>query len=176
MEIIDAQEHHLSAIVQIYAYHVTHGNATFETEAPDVDEMRTRLAKTRCNGLPWYVAVHEGQVRGYCYLSRYRERRAYQYTLEDSIYVDDSFRQQGAGKALLARAVAWAEQNGYRQLIANVGNSENEGSLRLHSRAGFVVIGTLKSVGMKHGRWLDTVLMQRPLGEGDVTLPRNNFL
>lgn len=172
MEIIEAEEQHLRAITQIYAYHVTQGNATFETEAPDIDEMRTRLKKIRLAGLPWFVAVQDGEVRGYCYLSRYRERRAYQYTLEDSIYVDEAFRRQGAGKALLARAVAWAEMQGYRQLIANVGNSENEGSLRLHRRAGFVVIGTLKSVGMKHGRWLDTVLMQRPLGEGDFTLPQ----
>ncbi len=172
MEIIEAEEQHLHAITQIYAYHVTQGNATFETEPPDVTEMRGRLKKTRLSGLPWYVAVQDGQVRGYCYLSRYRERRAYQYTLEDSIYVDERFRRQGAGKALLARVVAWAEAQGYRQLIANVGNSENEGSLHLHRRAGFVVIGTLKSVGMKHGRWLDTVLMQRPLGEGDITLPQ----
>jgi phosphinothricin acetyltransferase len=172
MDIIEAQEQHLSAITEIYAHHVTRGVASFETEPPDMAEMRQRLEKIRHAGLPWFVAVHEGRVRGYCYLSRYRERHAYQYTLEDSVYVDDMFRQQGAGIALLSQAVAWAEQHGYRQLIANIGNSENEGSLRLHARAGFTVIGTLKSVGMKHGRWLDTVLMQRPLGEGDNTLPQ----
>ncbi|MGY5956053.1 N-acetyltransferase family protein [Kosakonia sp. BK9b] len=172
MDIIAAQEHHLNAITQIYAHHVTHGVASFEIVPPDVDEMRARLEKSRQAGLPWYVAVEAGRVRGYCYLARYRERHAYQYTLEDSVYVDDAFRQRGAGIALLTHAVAWAEQNGYRQMIANVGNSENEGSLRLHRRAGFTVIGTLKSVGMKHGRWLDTVLMQRPLGEGDMTLPQ----
>lgn len=171
MEIIEAQEKHIIAMQQIYAWHVVNGTASFETEAPDRAEMLARLHKTRVAGLPWFVVTDEGQVKGYCYLSRYRTRHAYQYTLEDSIYVDQAFRQRGAGKALLAKAIEWAGQHGYRQMIAVVGNSENVGSLRLHQQAGFTVSGTLNHVGFKHGRWLDIVMMQRPLGEGNVTLP-----
>ncbi|MCW2478977.1 GNAT family N-acetyltransferase [Candidatus Symbiopectobacterium sp. NZEC135] len=173
MNIIAAEEQHISAIQKIYAYHVIHGTASFETEPPDINEMRARLKKSYDAGLPWFVAIKNGGVAGYCYLSRYRERRAYQYTLEDSIYVDPQYQQQGVGKALLAYAIEWAEQHGFRQLIAVVGNSENEGSLRLHRQAGFSLVGTLASVGLKHGRWLDTVMLQRALGEGDSTLPES---
>lgn len=171
MDIITAEEQHISAIQTIYAYHVTYGTASFETEPPDINEMRARLKKSHDAGLPWFVATKNGRIAGYCYLSRYRERRAYQYTLEDSIYVDPQYQQQGVGNALLAHAIAWAEQRGFRQLIAVVGNSENEGSLHLHRQAGFSLVGTLASVGLKHGRWLDTVMLQRALGDGDSTLP-----
>ncbi|MBG6241565.1 MAG: N-acetyltransferase family protein [Candidatus Symbiopectobacterium sp. Dall1.0] len=173
MDIIAAKEQHISAIQKIYAYHVIHGTASFETEPPDINEMLSRLKKNHAAGLPWFVASKNGHITGYCYLSRYRERRAYQYTLEDSIYVDPQCQQQGVGKALLAHAIAWAEQRGFRQLIAIVGNSENEGSLHLHRQAGFSLVGTLASVGLKHGRWLDTVMLQRALGEGDSTLPES---
>ncbi|MCW2473759.1 GNAT family N-acetyltransferase [Candidatus Symbiopectobacterium sp. NZEC151] len=171
MDIIAAEPQHISAIQKIYAYHVIHGTASFETEPPDINEMHARLKKNHDAGLPWFVAIKNGRLTGYCYLSRYRERLAYQYTLEDSIYVDPQCQQQGVGKALLAHAIEWAEQHGFRQLIAVVGNSENEGSLHLHRQAGFSLVGTLASVGLKHGRWLDTVMLQRALGAGDSTLP-----
>lgn len=171
MEICEADEQHIPAIQRIYAWHVLHGTATFETEPPDANEMYARLQKIREAGLIWLVAMQQEQVWGYCYLSRYRERFAYRYTLEDSIYIDPAFHKRGAGKALLDRAISWAENQGYRQLIAVVGNSENVASLNLHRAAGFSITGTLKSVGMKHGRWLDTVIMQRTLGEGSDTLP-----
>ena len=170
MEITEADEGHIPAIQQIYAYHVLHGTATFETEPPDVAEMAARLKKVRSAGMPWFVAVEEGQVRGYCYLSYYRERRAYRYTLEDSVYIDATCQGRGTGKKLLSRAIEWAEASGYRQIVAVVGNSENTASLALHRAAGFSITGTLRSVGFKHGRWLDTVILQRTLGEGDFTL------
>ncbi|HCE9059502.1 TPA: N-acetyltransferase, partial [Klebsiella michiganensis] len=103
--------------------------------------------------------------------SLYRERCAYRFTLEDSVYIAPSFQGQGIGKLLLSRALAWAEDHGFRQLVAVVGNSENIASLGLHRSAGFSHTGTLKSVGFKHGRWLDTIIMQRTLGIGDTTLP-----
>ena len=112
------------------------------------------------------VALQEEKVIGYCYLTRYRERYAYRYTLEDSIYIDPTAQRQGAGKALLSHVIDWAETQGYRQLIAIVGDSNNQGSLKVHQQAGFTEIGTLKNIGFKHGRWLDTVLLQRSLGEG----------
>lgn len=170
MEITEADERHITAIQQIYAYHVLHGTATFETEPPDVTEMAARLQKVRSAGLPWFVAVDDGQVRGYCYLSFYRERRAYRFTLEDSVYIDATCQGRGYGKMLLSRAIAWAEARGFRQLVAVVGNSENTASLALHRAAGFSITGTLSSVGFKHGRWLDTVILQRTLGQGDSTL------
>lgn len=170
MEITEADERHITAIQQIYAYHVLHGTATFETEPPDVPEMAARLKKVRSAGLPWFVAVDDGQVRGYCYLSFYRERRAYRFTLEDSVYIDATCQGRGYGKMLLSRAIAWVEARGFRQLVAVVGNSENTASLALHRAAGFSITGTLSSVGFKHGRWLDTVILQRTLGQGDSTL------
>ena len=173
MEITEADERHIPAIQQIYAYHVLHGTATFETEPPDLAEMTARLKKVRAAGLPWLVAVDGGIVRGYCYLSLYRERCAYRFTLEDSVYVDATYQGRGIGKMLLSRAVGWAEARGFRQLVAVVGNSENTASLALHRAAGFSITGTLRSVGFKHGRWLDTVILQRTLGQGDATFPES---
>ena len=171
MEITEADERHISAIQQIYARHVLHGTATFETEPPDVAEMTARQKNIHAAGLPWFVATENGEVLGYCYLSLYRERCAYRFTLEDSVYIAPAFQGRGIGTLLLSRVVAWAEEHGFRQLIAVVGNSENIASLSLHRSAGFRHTGTLKSVGFKHGRWLDTVILQRTLGAGDVTLP-----
>lgn len=173
MEITQADERHIPAIQQIYAYHVLHGTATFETEPPDSAEMAARLKKVRAAGLPWFVAVEHGKVCGYCYLSLYRERCAYRLTLEDSVYIASDAQGQGIGKNLLLSAIAWAEARGFRQLVAVVGNSENTASLALHRAAGFSITGTLKSVGFKHGRWLDTVIMQRTLGQGDSTPPES---
>ena len=133
--------------------------------------MLVRLTKIRELGLPWVVALQDEKVIGYCYLTRYRERYAYRYTLEDSIYIDPTAQRQGAGKALLHHVITWAETHGYRQMIAIVGDSNNQGSLKVHQQVGFMEVGTLKNIGFKHGRWLDTVLLQRNLGEGNSTLP-----
>jgi phosphinothricin acetyltransferase len=171
MKIVNAEEKHIPAIRDIYAHHVLHGTGSFETDPPDTHEMLARLEKIRSLGLPWVVALQEDKVIGYCYLTRYRERYAYRYTLEDSIYIDPAAQRQGVGKALLRHVIDWAETQGYRQLIAIVGDSNNQGSLKVHQQVGFTEIGTLKDIGFKHGRWLDTVLMQRNLGEGNSTLP-----
>ncbi|THD41233.1 GNAT family N-acetyltransferase [Pantoea sp. R102] len=173
MEITLADERHIHAIQQIYAYHVLNGTASFETEPPNPAEMTARLKKVRAAGLPWFVAVGDGNVLGYCYLSRYRERCAYRFTLEDSVYIAPNLQGQGIGKKLLLSAVAWAEASNFRQLVAVVGNSENSASLALHRAAGFSITGTLRSVGFKHGRWLDTVILQRTLGQGDAASPES---
>jgi len=174
MKIVSAEEKHIPAIRDIYAHHVTHGTASFEIEPPDNNEMMVRLNKIRSQGLPFVVALHGEKIIGYCYLTRYRERYAYRHTLEDSIYIDPAAQRQGVGKALLRHIIAWAEVHGYRQMIAIVGDSNNQGSLKVHQQVGFTEIGTLKDIGFKHGRWLDTVLMQRKLGEGNSTLPANS--
>lgn len=171
MKIVNAEEKHIPAIRDIYAHHVLHGTGSFETDPPDANEMLARLEKIRSLGLPWVVALQEDKVMGYCYLTRYRERYAYRYTLEDSIYIAPTAQRQGVGKALLRHVIGWAEAQGYRQLIAIVGDSNNQGSLKVHQQAGFTQIGTLNNIGFKHGLWLDTVLLQRNLGEGNSTLP-----
>lgn len=171
MKIVNAEEKHIPAIRDIYAHHVTYGTASFETESPDINEMVARLKKVRNQGLPWFVALQDEKVIGYCYLTRYRERYAYRHTVEDSIYIDPVAQRQGVGKALLRHVIAWAESHGYRQMIAIVGDSNNQGSLKVHQQVGFTRIGTLKDIGFKHGRWLDTVLLQRNLGEGNSSLP-----
>ncbi|MCH9297284.1 GNAT family N-acetyltransferase [Pantoea allii] len=173
MKIILAEDSHVPAIHQIYAYHVLQGTGSFEIVPPDEAEIASRLEKLRAAGLPWFVAVSEGQVCGYCYLGFYRPRYAYRFTLEDSLYIDPAFQGKGIGKRLLAHAIDWAETRGFRQMVGNVGDSANAASIALHRAAGFSVIGTLTSVGFKHGRWLDTVLMQRALGAGDGSLPEN---
>lgn len=173
MEIILAEDSHVPAIQQIYAHHVLQGTGSFEIVPPDEAEIASRLEKLRAAGLPWFVALSEGQVCGYCYLSFYRPRYAYRFTLEDSLYIAPAFQGKGIGKRLLAHAIHWAESRGFRQMVGNVGDSANVASIALHRAAGFTVTGTLTSVGFKHGRWLDTVLMQPTLGDGDSTLPEN---
>lgn len=171
MEIFAAEDVHIPAIQQIYAWHVLNGTGSFETVPPDVAEIAGRMHKIQQAGLPWFIAVSDGEVRGFCYLAPYRPRHAYRHTLEDSIYIEPGFQQRGVGSRLLHHAIAWAEQAGFRQLIANVGDSGNQGSIALHRAAGFEMTGILRSVGFKQGRWLDTVFMQRALGKGDSALP-----
>lgn len=162
----DARAGDLPAITRIYAHHVRTGTASFETEPPDEAEMRSRFDAIRDKGLPWLVAEIEGRVAGYAYASLYRARFAYRFTLEDSIYVDPAAARAGVGRALLARLIADCEAAGARQLVAVIGDSGNEASIRLHAALGFRPAGVLRHVGWKHGRWLDSVLMQRELGAG----------
>lgn len=171
MDIIPARPHHAAAIQKIYAWHVLHGTATFETEPPSASEMENRIKDVQQRGGFWLVAQENQQVLGYCYLAPYRPRYAYRFTLEDSIYLDQQQTGRGIGRALLQKAIALAEAAGFRQIIAIVGDSANQGSLGLHRALGFEHTGVMKSVGFKHGRWLDTVVMQRSLGAGDSQPP-----
>ncbi|WP_353191554.1 N-acetyltransferase family protein [Pandoraea pnomenusa] len=161
----------LPAITAIYAHHVRTGSASFEEIPPDEAEMRARCAKVLDTGLPYLVAEHDGKVLGYAYATHYRPRSAYRFTLEDSVYIAADATGQGVGRALLLTLIARCEGGPWRQLIANVGDSGNAASLALHRACGFEQAGTLKSVGFKFGRWVDTVLMQRALNAGDTTLP-----
>ena len=161
----------LPAITAIYAHHVLTGTASFETEPPDEGEMRERFEALRGMGLPYLVAEREGRVAGYAYASLYRARPAYRFTLEDSIYVDPGCVRAGVGRELLARLIAACEAAGARQLVAVIGGSDNEGSIRLHAEQGFETVGVLRAAGWKHGRWIDSVLMQRALGPGRASPP-----
>jgi phosphinothricin acetyltransferase len=150
-------------IAEIYGYHVRHGLSSFEEEAPAEDEMRERWRKIDALRLPYLAAVMDGVVAGYAYASPYRPRRAYRFTVEDSIYVDVDFHRQGIGSALLARVIETTTMLGYRQMIAVIGDSANRPSIALHEAFGFRHVGVLQSVGYKFERWVDTVILQRAL-------------
>ncbi|WP_410012318.1 N-acetyltransferase family protein [Sodalis sp. C49] len=171
LSITDATDADMTAIQAIYAWHVLHGIASFETEPPCLADMAARRAGVLAKGLPWLAARLDGRVVGYCYLGLYRPRHAYRFTVEDSVYIHPEMGGQGIGYALLAEAIERAQRGGWRQMLAVIGDSGNIGSIRLHEKLGFRLIGTLAAVGFKHGRWVDTLLMQRPLGEGQDTLP-----
>ena len=172
-QVRDATEADLPAIQAIYAHHVLHGLASFEEVPPGVDELRTRHAAVRAAGLPYLVADVDGAVAGYAYATLYRPRSAYRHTVEDSVYVAQGMAGRGIGAALLSAVITSCEAGPWRQMLATIGQGDaNRGSIALHTRMGFARIGALRSVGFKHGQWLDTVLMQRPLGTGDGALPR----
>ncbi|CAB3706668.1 GNAT family N-acetyltransferase [Paraburkholderia rhynchosiae] len=167
----DATEADLPAIQAIYAHHVLTGVASFEEDPPSVDDLRMRLASVRGHGLPYMVAEIDGEIAGYCYATPYRPRAAYRNTIEDSIYVNDAYRGRGLGRILLQALIERCETGPWRQMIAVIADGGSGGSLSLHKQLGFELTGTLKAVGFKHGRWLDTTLMQRTLGVGDTTPP-----
>jgi phosphinothricin acetyltransferase len=165
-------EDDIGAIAAIYGHHVLHGTGSFETEPPGAEEMRRRRADIVARGLPHLVAEDGGgAVLGYAYASAYRPRAAYRNTAENSVYVRHDLIGRGVGRLLLAELLTQCEALGVRQMVAVVGDSANLASVRLHEAFGFRLVGTLNSVGRKHGRWLDTVLLQRALGEGDRTDP-----
>jgi phosphinothricin acetyltransferase len=156
---------------EIYTHHVLYGTASFELEPPDLAEMKKRRAHVLELGLPHLVAVRDGRVLGYAYAGAWRPRPAYKYSVEDSIYIDEAAVGQGIGKALLPVLIEQCTALGKRHMVAVIGDSAQTPSIRLHASCGFEMVGTLKSIGFKFGRWLDSVLMQRALGSGDSALP-----
>jgi L-amino acid N-acyltransferase YncA len=164
----------LAAIAAIYAHHVETGIGTFELAAPDDEEIRRRWHDVVERGLPYLVAALpelNAGIAGYAYVSLYRARPGYRYTVEDSVYVDPTCMGQGAGRALLAALIAACTPLGYRQMVAVIGGSDNAASIGLHAALGFERVGCLTAVGRKFDRWVDTVLMQRALGPGGATVP-----
>src|SRR5579864_7851595 len=171
MDIRSANETDVPEIQSIYAHHVLHGTGTFEEEPPPVEEIAERLAKVLGSGWSWLVATDATGVLGYAYYTQFRDRSAYRYCVEDSVYVREDVRGQGVGKALVARLIEDATAAGMRQMIAVIGDSENTGSIGVHASLGFHMVGTLRAVGVKFGQWVDVVSMQRPLGKGDADVP-----
>jgi phosphinothricin acetyltransferase len=171
MDIRDATIPDVADIQAIYAHHVLHGTGTFEEEPPSVEEMTERFNKVVSNGYVWLVACDATGVLGFGYYAPFRDRSAYRFTVEDSIYVREDVRGQGVGKALVVKLIELATAQGLRQMIAVIGDSENVGSIGVHASLGFHMVGTMKAVGVKFGRWIDVVTMQRPLGRGDANLP-----
>ena len=161
----------IGAIHGIYSHHVLKGLASFEEAPPTPDELLRRHGEVTGQGLPYIVAEIGGAIAGYGYCALYRTRSAYRYSLEDSIYVRHDMHGRGVGSALLAELIRRCEALGYRQIVAVIGDSAHAASIRLHASLGFLRVGTLRSVGFKFGRWVDSVIMQRPLGPGDSTSP-----
>ncbi|MEJ0020279.1 MAG: N-acetyltransferase family protein [Acetobacteraceae bacterium] len=166
-----AEDRDVAAIAAIYRHHVLHGSASFETEPPPLEEMRRRHATLLQQGYPYLVAERDGLVVGYAYASAYRPRAAYRDTVENSVYLRTDCIGRGVGSQLLAVLIGACTERGFRQMVAVVGDSGNAPSIRLHERHGFRLVGTLHAVGYKRGRWLDTVLLQRPLGPADSVAP-----
>ncbi|WP_448205004.1 N-acetyltransferase family protein [Azospirillum sp. sgz302134] len=171
MLIRDSRPEDLDRIQAIYAHHVLNGLATFEEVPPDVGEMERRRSDVLGRGFPYVVAEIGGIVAGYAYAGPYRLRTAYRFTVEDSIYIDPDFTGRGIGRAMLASVIERCAEAGCRQMVAVIGGSENAASIGLHRSLGFAPVGVLTSVGFKFGRWVDSVLMQRSLNEGDATAP-----
>lgn len=171
IEIRTATAADVPGIAAIYRPAVATGSASFELDPPDDAEMTKRFEAITGAGYPYIVAVRAGRVLGYAYASAYRTRPGYRFTVEDSIYVDEATQGQGIGAKLLDELIVRSTANGYRQMIAVIGDSMNWGSIAVHRKAGFTFVGTIHSIGFKHGRWLDSVLMQRALGPGDTTKP-----
>ena len=167
-----AQIEDASSIAVIYAHHVAHGTASFDTTPRTDTETAAKIAECAQKGWPFLVAEAGGEVVGYAYATQFRDRPAYTSTCENSIYVAASRLGQGIGKTLLAALVEAARQAGFRQMVAVVGGAE-PASVALHVKAGFTEAGRMRSVGRKFGRWLDTLYLQRSLGVGNTEPPRN---
>jgi L-amino acid N-acyltransferase YncA len=165
------EEADLPAVTAIYAHAVATGRASFELDPPDPAEMGRRRAALVDGGYPYLVAAQAGEVVAYAYAGPYRTRPAYRGTVETSVYVRPDRAGRGLGRRLLADLIAAATERGFRQMVAVIGDSGNAASIGLHAALGFRNVGVLRSVGWKHGTWLDTVLMQRALGPGDGAPP-----
>ncbi len=163
----------MPAIQRIYAHHVLHGFASFEEIPPDAAELTRRWSTIVEAGLPYVCAVDAtaGDALGYAYAGPYRPRSAYRYCVEDSIYLAPEATGRGIGRALLEHLIERCTGIGKRQMVAVIGDSANHASVALHRACGFRAVGTFAAIGFKHGRWVDSVLMQRPLGAGDTSLP-----
>ena len=161
----------IAAITRIYAHAVEHGTASFELEPPDEAEITRRYHALRNGRFPYIVAEIDGAVAGYAYAGPYRARPAYRFTIEDSIYIDPAMHRRGVGRALLERLLVESEKEGFRQMIAVIGDSNQAPSIELHKALGFRMVGTFEAVGYKFGRWLDSVLMQKALGKGASATP-----
>ncbi|WP_182334579.1 GNAT family N-acetyltransferase [Stenotrophomonas acidaminiphila] len=173
VHIRDAGAADIAAITAIYAVEVTDFVNTYEYEVPDEAEMLRRMQDILARGFPYLVAEIDGQVAGYAYANTYRSRIAYQWTVENSVYVDARSQGRGVGSALLQALIDACTARGYRQMVAVIGEPTNTASIRLHERFGFQLVGVFRGLGRKHGRWLDTVQMQRALGDGCGRAPSN---
>ncbi len=167
----ETRDDDMPAVQAIYAHHVRTGLGSFEEVPPSLDEMRKRRAEILANGLPYLTAERDGVIAGYAYAGKFRPRSAYRFSVEDSIYVAPDAQRLGIGGRLLNELIERCTGLGYRQMVAVIGDSANYGSIGVHAAAGFAEVARLPAIGFKFGRWVDCVMMQRPLGPGQGTLP-----
>ena len=167
----DSTDADIAPIQAIYAHHVVHGLGSFEEVPPGIDTMAERRATLLAAGLPYLVATRADKIAGYAYAGPFRPRAAYRYSLEDSIYVAPDAVGGGIGRGLLEALLVRAEAWGARQMVAVIGDSANAGSIGLHKALGFRMVGVFEAIGYKHGRWVDSVMMQCPLGRGGQAPP-----
>ncbi len=163
IDIIPATADHIPAITTIYAWHVLNGNGSFEETPPNNAQMLERFNALIEQSYPYLVAILGGEVVGYAYAGPHKARSAYRFTVEDSIYVNQDFTGKRIGSRLLEALINVCKQDGYNQMMAVIGDSNNAGSIGLHKAHGFEPIGIAKSIGYKHGKWMDVVYMQREL-------------
>jgi phosphinothricin acetyltransferase len=163
----------LPAITSIYGWNVLNGTGTFELDPPDESEMARRRDDVLSKGLPWLVVQRDGVVLGYAYANHFRPRKAYRFCLEDSVYLAPEAKGQGLGRLLLAELLARCEAAGARQMLAVIGDSANLGSIGVHRTLGFEHIGVMKAAGWKFDEWRDVVIMQKALGQGSATEPKD---
>lgn len=173
-EIRPCRDDDLAAVTAIYAHHVLHATGTFETTPPTEADMAQRRADVLARGLPYLVIEEGGQVLGFAYCQWFKPRPAYRFSAEDSIYLHHEAVGRGLGRQLLEALMRQAQASGVRKLIAVIGDSDNAGSIGLHSACGFQPAGTIRACGWKFGRWLDIVLMDRSLGDGASTSPETS--
>lgn len=159
------------AIAALYAREVREGTATYEYEAPDAAQMLERMRQVLTAGYPWLVAELDGRFAGYAYAGSYRARIGYRWTVESTVYVPEGLHGRGLGRSLMAALIDDCAERGFRQMIAVIGEPANRASIALHERLGFRTVGVFDGAGRKHGRWLDTVFMQRALGPGASAPP-----
>ncbi len=171
IRIREARDEDMGAIQVIYAHHVLTGLGSFEEVPPSVEEMARRRAEIVSHGLPYLVAEADGHIIGYAYAGKFRTRSAYRYSVEDSIYVSADAQRRGIGRKLLDELIERCTKQGYRQMVAVIGDTANYGSIGVHQAAGFVEVARMPAIGFKFARWVDSVMMQRPLGPGQSTLP-----
>jgi L-amino acid N-acyltransferase YncA len=171
MQIRDSTDQDVVAVQAIYGYHVQHGLGTFETDSPELAEIRRRWTQITADGFPFLVAASADRVIGYAYANHFRTRPAYRNTVEDSIYVAPDALGRGVGRQLLSALIERCAALNLRQMLALIGDSANLGSIRVHRACGFEHSGVLRSVGRKFDRWVDVVVMQRSLGIGDSADP-----
>ena len=165
IEIYPCDDRYILQVTELYAQHVINGLATWEYDPPSVNEMLQRREKSAALSLPWLVALdtHSQKLAGFAYASAYHTRVGWRYTVEDSIYLDPDYYRQGIGRRLLQQLIQASQQAGMQQMIAVIGDSNNQASQALHSSLGFEPVGVMKSVGFKHDQWIDAVYMQRSL-------------
>ena len=161
VEIRAATEADAGAIAAIYAHHVLHGTASFDEEPPSIAFWRDKITAVQARQWPFLVAIDD-QLVGYCYATQFRDRAAYQFTCENSVYVHPDHLGKGVGRNLLAALIPAAREAGFKQMIAVIGGAE-PASVALHRASGFTEAGRMKSVGFKFGQWLDSVYMQLSL-------------